>query len=237
MGPLNAVSASAHACPEEWLLLREYSHRINNEIASAISSISLAAARSASEEVKVALATVIDRLENYARVDRALRMPEQATSIDAATYLQQLCQAISRSRLDFKGIELVLVERPLIINSERCWRLGMIVSELITNAARHAFRERGGTIVVELLSSMSIVECRVTDNGTAKANPRSGHGFKIIDALAKGLSGNIRQHFGPGGSTSVVSFPYDLQQIEESYGVQSRPTVVKMEGEHKAGIG
>src|ERR1700693_3190667 len=141
----NEILSSERPSPEEWLLFREYTHRVNNEFTSAISAISVAAMRSVSGEVKAALAAVIDRLENYARVDRALRMPEQATSINAASYLRQLCLAISRSKLDFKNIKLVLVERPLVINSERCWRLGMIVSELIANAARHAFPERGGT--------------------------------------------------------------------------------------------
>jgi len=235
MSQLNKVSFSKRPSPEEWLLFREYTHRINNELTSAISAISLAAMRSASEEVRAALTAVIERLENYARVDRALRMLERATSMDAATYLRSLCLAISRSKLDFKGIELVFVERPLMINSERCWRLGLIVSELITNAARHAFHGRGGAIVVELLPSRSLVECRVTDNGTADANIRSGHGLEIVEALAKGLSGEIRQHFGPGGSRSTLSFPYAPQQIEPSYAAQSRPNAVMIEGE-EAGI-
>jgi hypothetical protein len=81
-----------------------------------------------------------------------------------------------------------------------------------------------------LLSNTS-VECRVTDNGTAKANIRSGHGLEIVEALAKELSGKIRQHFGPGGSTSTLSFPYAPQQIEQSYAVQSRPNAVMNEGE------
>lgn len=236
MSQLNKISSSKCPSPEEWLLFREYTHRINNELTSAISAISLAATRSASAEVKAALTAVIERLENYARVDRALRMPERTSNMDAAAYLRQLCLAISRSKLDFRGIELVLVERPLMINSERCWRLGMILSELITNAARHAFRDRGGAIVVELLPSRSLVECRVTDNGTANANIRSGHGLEIVEALAKGLSGKIRQHFGPGGSTSTLSFPYVPQQTKQSYAaVQSRPNAVMIEGE-KAGI-
>ncbi|HWO35647.1 MAG TPA: sensor histidine kinase [Candidatus Acidoferrum sp.] len=227
----NEISSLERPSPEEWLLVREYTHRVNNEFTSAISAISVAATRSASGEVKAALAAVIDRLENYVRADRALRMPEQATSIDAASYLRQLCLAISRSKLDFNNIKLVLVERPLVINSERCWRLGMIVSELIANAARHAFRERGGTITVELLSTMSFVECRITDDGTAATNIRPGHGFQIVRALTQGLNGKIRQHFGPEGSTSVLSFPYAAQQIERSYVVQSPPTMVMIEGE------
>jgi two-component sensor histidine kinase len=49
-------------CPDGALLMRELSHRINNEFTSAISVISLAAARSDSNEVKAALNGVSDRL-------------------------------------------------------------------------------------------------------------------------------------------------------------------------------
>jgi two-component sensor histidine kinase len=147
------------------LLLREFSHRINNEFTSAIGVISIAA-RSANDEAKVALAAVEDRLQNYALVHHALRMPEHTTRIDAAACLRQLCRAISRSKLESKGIELRFVERTFQMNSERCWRLGLIVSELITNSERHAFGNGGGSTRVELLPSLSFVECRVTGSGT-----------------------------------------------------------------------
>jgi two-component sensor histidine kinase len=199
---------------EARLLLREFSHRINNEFASAIGVISIAAARSADDEAKVALAAVQDRLQNYALVHHALQMPEGVSCIDAAAYLRQLCWAISRSKLERKGIELRFVERTFRMNSERCWRLGLIVSELITNAERHAFRNGGGSIRVELLPSLSFVECRVTDNGTAEANARPGHGLKIVEALAKSLGGTIDQRFGPQGATAVLIFPADMDTSE-----------------------
>lgn len=110
--------------------------------------------------LKAALAAVQYQLQMYARVHHALQMPEDNSCIDAAEYLRQLCGAISRSRLEGKGIELQLVERTFLMNSERCWRLGLIVSELITNAERHAFRNGGGLIRVELLPSLSFIECR-----------------------------------------------------------------------------
>ena len=66
MAYLNEVSSSARAFSEEHLLLCEFTHRINNEFASAISAISVAAARSASAEVKAVLAAVADRLHNVA---------------------------------------------------------------------------------------------------------------------------------------------------------------------------
>ena len=84
-----------------------------------------------------------ERLRNYMEVKRWLEMPAQDTHIDASAHLRRLCQSISRSRLD---IELVFEQRPLQMNSERCWRLSMIVFELITNSTRYAFGEGGGTI-------------------------------------------------------------------------------------------
>jgi hypothetical protein len=73
------------------------------------------------------------------------------------------------------------VGRTFQMNSERCWRLGLIVSELIKNAERHAFRNGGGLIRVELLPSLSFVECRVTDNGTGEANTCPGPGLEIVE--------------------------------------------------------
>jgi two-component sensor histidine kinase len=134
-------------------------------------------------------------------------MPEHGTSVDAGIYLRRLCQAIGRSKLDVGDIELLLVERSFHMDSERCWRLGLIVSELITNAVRHAFHGGGGTIRVELLPSASFVECRVTDNGSGAANANHGHGLKIIGALAESLGGRIDIQFGPRGATCVLIFP------------------------------
>jgi two-component sensor histidine kinase len=196
---------------EARLLLREFSHRVNNEFASVIGAISIAVARSTNDEAKLVLAAVADRLQNYALVHHALQIPEHTGCIDATAYLRQLCQSISRSRLESKGIELRLVAPPLEMNSERCWRLGLIVSELITNAERHAFHNSGGLIRVELLPSLSYLECRVTDNGAGEANSRSGHGLKIVETLAKSLGGRIDQRFGPHGTTALLIFPAETE--------------------------
>jgi two-component sensor histidine kinase len=208
MMQLIEIPSSKRSSSEARLLLREYSHRINNEFASAIGAISVAAAHSANNEAKAVLAAVQDQLQNYAQVHHALQLPEHSSCVDAAAYLQQLCRAISRSKLDRKGIELRLVERPFRMDSERCWRLGLIVSELITNAERHAFRNTGGCIRVELLPSQSFAECRVTDDGTNQGNICPGHGLAIVEALVRSLGGTLDQHFGAQGATSVLIFPY-----------------------------
>src|SRR5580698_2604719 len=100
------LSTSDQSFSDAQLLLREYSHRINNEFASAIGVISIAARRSPNDQARDALFAVQDQLQNYAHVHHALQMPEHSTSIDAGAYLRRLCQAISCSRLHARGIEL-----------------------------------------------------------------------------------------------------------------------------------
>jgi len=103
MMQLIEIPSLKRSSSETRLLLREYSHRINNEFASAIGAISVAAAHSATNEAKAVLAAVQDQLQNYAQVHHALQLPEHSSCIDAAAYLQQLCRAISRSKLDLRA--------------------------------------------------------------------------------------------------------------------------------------
>jgi two-component sensor histidine kinase len=193
---------------EEHLLLQELTHRINNELASTIGFVTLTAVQSKSAEVKIALAGVIQHVHESARIYRALQMPAADNWIDAAEYLRELCQSISRAKLQYSDIELVLLESPLELNAFRCWRLGMIVSELIANASRHAFCGGGGKIQVELRNRGDYVECSVTDNGSGLVSfGRPGQGFKIIRSLSCDLGGKINHRFGACGTIATLTFP------------------------------
>jgi two-component sensor histidine kinase len=192
--------------PQEQILLHELNHRVNNEFAAAISVVSLAAGRSGNSEVKAALSGVSELLHRYADVHRALQMPEHDTVLDAETYLRQLCLSISGSYLDHRKIKLVLATEPLRLQADRCWRLGMIVYELILNAARHAFSGGAGEIRVELSRAGAIAQCRVTDDGSVAPTVAPGRGLKIIDELSKSLGGRFVQKLGPRGSRSILAF-------------------------------
>ncbi len=199
----------------ERILLHELIHRINNEFSSLIGAVSRTAARSVNHEVKVALAHIIELLCHYAELHRALQMPERDTHIDAAAYLENLCLSISRSKLDGVKVDLVLTASPLQLPSERCWQLGMMVYELVTNAARHAFGTGKGEIRVELSRAGKLVECTVVDNGSAPKNVQRGRGLKIVDELVKGLDGRLDQRFGQRGSFSILTFPYGGEPHQE----------------------
>ena len=193
--------------PEERLLISELTHRINNEFASVVNMISFAASRTQSIEARSTLTAVMDRLEDYLRVHRALQMPDTSEIVDASAYLRELCRSISRSKLDRRNVDLVFAEQPLWLKSEQCWLLGMIVYELVNNAARHAFDEAGGEIRVEVAQLGGFVECHVSDDGAAPFRVRRGRGLNIIEGLAARLHGQLEQQFGFPGSSSRVVFP------------------------------
>jgi two-component sensor histidine kinase len=124
--------------PAGSLLLRELNHRIKNELTSAICAVSVKAVQSDSGEVKAALLDVVDFLHQWGDVQRALCMPDQGRLTDAARYLQQLCFAITRYRLDCLAIRVSFSADDLRLEGERCWKLALIVSELLANVARHS---------------------------------------------------------------------------------------------------
>jgi two-component sensor histidine kinase len=192
----------------EKALLQELNHRISNEFQSALSLVSLTAARSRSQKVKDALSGITVLLHHYAEVHRALQVPHDRDRVDAAEYLRKICLSISRSKLERAQVRVVLAAPPLVLQSAECWLLGLIVHELITNAVRHAFHGRNGEIGVELLRAGAFVHCKVMDNGSAPAHVQRGHGLKIIEELVKALDGRFEQKFGTAGSTSILVFPY-----------------------------
>ena len=192
------------------LLLRELTHRVNNDFAAAIAIVSLTAARSPNKEVKAALTAVEERLHNYVQVQRCLGVPSTNKSIDASTHLRKLCQSISRARLDRYGIELLFVECPVELDSDRCWSLGLIVSELVTNSSRHVFDCGRGKIIVELSRSGPFARCRVSDNGICEPEEKLDRTSKIIESLTASLHGTVEHSFGPQRNSSALVFPLYL---------------------------
>jgi two-component sensor histidine kinase len=200
---------------DEFIFVQEILHRINNQLTSTIGFVSQIAAHSANCEAKVALAGVIEHLLENARLYGALQMPSNNQLIDAATYLREVCRAISRAKLQHKGVKLTFVECALQLSAAQCWKLGLILAELITNCCRHAFADGGGSIEVELRKNGSRIECRVTDDGSARNDICPGQGLKIVQHLTHGLYGRISQRFGERGSVAIVSFPIS-EPIESS---------------------
>jgi two-component sensor histidine kinase len=80
-----------------------------------------------------------------------LHMPDRGRLTDAVRYLQQLCFSITKYQLDRLAIRVLFSADDLRLEGERCWKLGLILSELLTSVARHAqFDARHPELRVEL---------------------------------------------------------------------------------------
>jgi two-component sensor histidine kinase len=194
--------------PDGSLLLRELNHRINSELTCVICAVSTKAVQTDSVAVKVALLDVVDLLHQCADVHRALHIPVQGRLTDAARYLQQLCLSVTKYRLDRLAIRVLFSADDLRLEGERCWKLGLMVSELLTNVARHAqFDARDPELRVELMLAGSVVKCRVSDNGSAPEPVRRGRGLTIIGELAGSLGGRVHTFCAAEGSSFLLTFP------------------------------
>src|SRR5258705_10957251 len=173
-----------------WLRLQEMMHGVANEHSCAASMLSLRAAKASSSDARDAISTASDRLQEYAKVHKALQVPMRAARLDLSCYLSELCLALAKSRLEDRDIHLTFVEDAIELEAERCWLVGLIVTELITNAAKHAFGTGGGAIRVELLRSEHHAQCKVIDHGSRTDGLQPGGGTQIPPAPAARLGGS-----------------------------------------------
>jgi two-component sensor histidine kinase len=158
--------------------------------------------------VQEILAQVQGALEAFACVQRLLYVPDVITCVDGCAYVRQLCRALTRAKLEEKDIELEFVERPLRIDSDQCWRLGMILYELVTNASKHAFGGGSGWIRVELFEHATHIECRIEASGSCTTPEVSrGAGLSMVHELTREMGGALQQTFGPKGSVSTIILP------------------------------
>ena len=87
--------------------------------------------------------------------------------------------------------------------------LGLIVTELVINALKHAFPDdRQGRISVDYGSSAGEWALAVTDDGVGMPKgseaPKAGLGTGIVKALARNLKGDIQVNdTGPGTAVTI----------------------------------
>ncbi len=191
-----------------FLYVSEFLHRVNNEYTSAISLAAKLSARSSKKETKAALAQVIDQLHSLARGHEILRPPLAAEFADLSDALTRLCHAMASSGLAQRGIGLHLsISKSVLLDAKRCWHAQLIVSELITNASRHAFTSKLGRISVALECVSGQVSCSVSDDGSPAVILKRGLGSELTDALAADLGGQIERLREASGTTVTLRFP------------------------------
>ena len=209
MEMLNSIEGGGQAIRTgAWLYLDEITHRVLNDYTVMLSIIRRASMTVSDEQAGQALDEVASRLGAASAAWQALRAPSGMLPRNLDETLAAVCNAISESILAGRQIELSLVSDPLTISGRRCWQISLIVAELISNAARHAFGPfRGGSILVDVRANTACIQCAVMDDGEAPPIISPGRGCSIIDGLASELGGAITRTHTDRGSRVVLRVP------------------------------
>jgi two-component sensor histidine kinase len=202
-----SVAAPDRHAVDPLLLVQEITHRVVNEYTQAIATLVLAAAEAPCPDARSALKRAALRLQAFAEAHRVLQPLPSTGEMGLGDYLERVCEALVAASLNERGVRLRLVCEEIVFPPARCWRMGMILAELIANSVRHGFEDVEGAILIEVQSSGRHIACRVSDNGSASPNPRPGKGSIIVEGLVMELGGEVEWSFTPIGTCVRLTVP------------------------------
>jgi two-component sensor histidine kinase len=183
------------AVRESSVLLHEVRHRVANSL-QIIASVLLQTARNTdSEETRAHLKDAHHRVMSVAALERLLSTSADG-DIEVHAYFTSLCENISASMIgDVDQIKLSVEGGGGVVDARISVSLGLIVTELVINALKHAFPEgRPGKITVDYnFHGPNWILC-VRDDGIGMpttAPTRTGLGTSIVHALANQLKASV----------------------------------------------
>jgi len=187
------------------LLVREADHRIKNSLQMVISLLSVQLRGVEDKDAANALREAITRVGAIAACHLALQGSEDLKQVDFSVTLKELCGHFAQL-----NPAITIVCRPveaLMLDADRAIPLGLAVSEVVTNALRHAFSGREtGRVTVEALTLSCGLTVRVSDDGVGMPQEAAsaGLGSRIIRALAAQLSAAVEVDSAPQTGTIVT---------------------------------
>jgi two-component sensor histidine kinase len=180
---------------EKAILLQEVQHRVANSLQIIASVLLQSARRVQSEEARGHLRNAHHRVMSIAAVQRHL-VASTLGDVTLRPYFIQLYESLGASMIhDPERLSIVVTVDESVVTANASVSLGLIITELVINALKHAFPEqKHGKIMVDYRSDGPKWMLSVKDDGigmpTDAAKPGLGTG--IVEALARQLSGHIR---------------------------------------------
>lgn len=194
------------------LFLEEFDHRVKNNFTLVAALLDMQRRRARDTETQEALSSALTRVESIARAHRHLYRGG-ATSpgeVDMAVYLEELSAALAEALFLRGAITLDCACDHAALPRDRAVSIGLIVNELVTNAAKHAFTGRdSGRIEIRFDAVAPGWLLTVRDDGVglpAEAKPRKegGLGQKLIDGFVRQARGTATTETGPEGTKVTV---------------------------------
>ncbi|MEO8455865.1 MAG: sensor histidine kinase [Sphingomicrobium sp.] len=195
------------------ILLQELQHRVANSLQIIASVLMQSARRVQSEETRTHLHDAHQRVMSIATLQKQLAM-KSSDKVELSKYLEDLCASIGASMIDDQDrVSLVSTVDDTVTSANVSVSLGLIVTELVINALKHAFpgRNQKGQITVDYLTNGKGWTLTVGDNGdgmASEADSKPGLGTGIVEALARQLDASVQvADQRPGTKVSVVHAP------------------------------
>ena len=174
------------------LQAREFDHRLFNGL-QMIAWLLSSQSRNATPEVAAQLGTAASRVIAFGRVHRQLHLLDNQENVEIKQHLRMLCEDLAGLLFEHSGYAVSVEGIELKLPSTIAIRLGYIVNELITNAAKYAASDISVRIDVDSPGEYSL---SVSDRGPGLPEEfdmmnSKGLGMTIITSLAKQIGAKL----------------------------------------------
>lgn len=206
------------------LVAHEMSHRIMNSFQLLHGLVSMQTATVTDPAARKAVEQAFSRIQAMALVQRRLfeATRNDLATLDAADYLQRLGESLTGAFIDSSRCTLVIdAAHGIPMPAAQASSMGLIVTELVLNALKHAFgAQHRGTVMVRFEACGDDRRLTVTDDGTGlpdgagtakPAGSGQGMGMTLVHGLVRQLGGRLDidrpDQGGRPGTRFVLTFP------------------------------
>jgi two-component sensor histidine kinase len=154
----------------------------------------------------------VDRFERrivaFGRLYQLLSDNDDQSLVPVEAFFEHLCGAISEAVLEPAGIRCEAAIESGTLPASQCHRLALMLTELVTNAAKHAFPNKKGALIrIDLARRDGAWVCAVADNGIGATAPLQGTGSRILEGLARSIHARLHGEAGQGGTRVTIVMP------------------------------
>jgi PAS domain S-box-containing protein len=191
------------------MLMRELEHRVKNNLNIISSLLSLESAQVSGASERKILLDAQSRIKSISLIYDLLSRSSQGNAMNCRSYIESLAMLLRETyTAGRKDIELDLAIDDIDIDIKRGVSLGLVTTELLTNAFKYAFQERGGKVRIRLASHGDSIELSIADDGPGAPKGFDAHssgslGFQLIEMLVQQMRGSLEISPSPGFKTEI----------------------------------
>ncbi len=195
---------------EKEVLLKEIHHRVKNNLQLISSLLNLQTQNIEDQSIITAIADGQSRIEAMVLIHQKLYQGVNISSIDFKEYTLQLLNQISGLYPELKEVERKVIAHDIKLDIDTSVPIGLILSELITNAFKYSFADKKGSITITLEKEEHDYTLVVHDTGPGlpedfDPSTTSSIGLHLVRRLARQLYGTSHYEY-ENGSKFIIRF-------------------------------